>query len=189
MQKPTLIIVNGVPGSGKSTLAARLAQDLRLPLFSRDRIYEALFDALVTGGEAAPSSLGAGAFRLLYDSAASVLAAHQPVIVEGFFGRPDLRTEEFLELQRQHDFTPLQILCKADGAVLVERFLLRAGSAGRHAAHANADTDWLEQNRERLLRAELAPLALDGQVLEADTTTPDRLNYDALLEHIRSTLA
>lgn len=189
MQKPTLIIVNGLPGSGKSTLAARLAQDLRLPLFSRDTIYETLFEALVNDGENAPSALGVAAFRLLYESAASVLAVHQSVIVEGFFGRPDLRTAEFLDLQCRHAFTPLQILCKADGALLVERFLARAGSPGRHNAHALADMAWLEQNRERLLRGELEPLALGGQVLEADTTTPEPLNYDVLLAQIRAALS
>lgn len=188
MQKPTLIIVNGLPGSGKSTLAARLAQDLRLPLFSRDAIYETLFDVLANNADA-PPSLGAAAFRILYASAAAVLAAHQPLIVEGFFGRPDLRTAEFLELQRRHDFAPLQILCKADGALLVERFLARAGSAGRHAAHARADMAWLEGNRERLLRADLAPLALDGVVLQADTTTPDQLNYAALVTQVRALLS
>lgn len=189
MQNPTLIIVNGLPGSGKSTLAKRLAQDLSLPLFSRDTIYETLFDVLAADNVQPPPSLGAAAFRLLYDAASSVLAAHQSLIVEGFFGRPDLRTAEFVELQRRHTFTPLQILCKADGAVLVERFLARAGSAGRHAAHSRADMDWLDQNRDRLLRAELAPLALNGQVLEADTTTPERFDYAALLEAIRSIVA
>lgn len=189
MQKPMLIIINGLPGSGKSTLAARLAQDLHLPLFSRDAIYETLFDALVSDGENAPSALGSAAFRLLYESAASVLVAHHPVIVEGFFGRPDLRTAEFLDLQCRHAFTPLQILCKADGTLLVERFLDRAGSPGRHSAHTLADMAWLEQNRERLLRGELEPLALDGQVLEADTTTPESLSYDVLLAQVRAALS
>ena len=44
--KPLLIIVNGLPGTGKTTLARRLAADLGLPTFSRDGLYETLYDAL-----------------------------------------------------------------------------------------------------------------------------------------------
>ncbi len=184
MTNPLLIIINGFPGSGKTTLANRLAQDLRLPCFSRDGIYETLYDALEgdTNGR-----LGSAAFSLLYAVTGSVLAAGKPVIVEAFFGRPDLRTAEFAELQRRHAFEPLQILCKADGAVLVERFLARAGSAGRHASHA--DMDWLEQNRARLLNDVLPPLALGGTLVEVDTTTPDRFDYDALLRQVQAALA
>ena len=66
MEKPVLLIVNGFPGTGKSTLAARLARDLSLPLFSRDAIYETLFDVLAGN---MPALLGAASFNLLYDVA------------------------------------------------------------------------------------------------------------------------
>ena len=38
------VVVSGPPGSGKSTLARGLAPELGLPLLSKDRIKEALFD-------------------------------------------------------------------------------------------------------------------------------------------------
>jgi predicted kinase len=179
MPKPALIIVNGLPGAGKTTLAHRLGGDLHLPVFSRDGLYETLYDALPT------ENVGAAAYPLMYYAAGIVLAAGQSVIVEGFFGRPDVRTAEFLDLQRTHDFAPLQILCEADGAVLLERFLARLDS--RHAGHA--DAAWLEANRERLLSGTLEPLALAGPIMEIDTTTPNRFDYDALLQQVRSAFA
>ncbi len=187
MPKPLLIIVNGFPGSGKTTLAIRLSRELRLPIFSRDAIYETLYDALSPDFDLIPPSLGVAAFRMLFFSLGGVLAARQSVIVEGFFGRSDLLTEQFSELHHQHDFESLQILCNADGAVLLERFLARAGSSSRHRAHA--DPDWLEQNRERLLSGELLPMALGSEVIKVDTTAQDRLNYDALLAQVRILLS
>jgi hypothetical protein len=103
------------------------------------------------------------------------------MIVEGFFGLPALRTAEFLHLQHMYDFEPLQILCKADGAILLERFLARVGTEERHISHR--DLEWLEQNKERLLQGHLSPLALNGQLIEIDTT--HTFDYANLLQQIQ----
>jgi predicted kinase len=184
MEKPVLIIVNGLPGSGKTTLAKQLAHDLSLPIFSRDGIYETLVDAFAGDKHEA---LGSASFSLLYYVVGSVIAAGQALIIEGFFGRPDLRTAELVRLQSHHDFEPFQILCKADGAVLIERFLARASSSSRHAGHS--DLEWLEQNKARLVQGRLLPLTLGGQLVEIDTTSPERYDYDGLLRRVRAVLA
>jgi len=180
MGKPLLIIVNGLPGSGKTSLARRLAADVRLPVFSRDGLYETLYDALVCQSNGLPPLIGPASFSLLYYIASTVLAAGQSLIVEGFFGRPELRSAEFLHLQHAYDFEPFQILCKTDGIVLFERFLARVGTGERHAGHP--DLQWLEQNRERLLQGHLPPLALGGQLVEIETTTPDSFDNAGLLQ-------
>lgn len=184
MSKPALIIVNGLPGTGKTTLARRLAADAALPLFSRDSLYATLYDSLECRRNGLPPLLGSASFALLYSITGSVLAAGQSVIIEQFFGRPDLRTAELRQLQRAHDFEPLQILCRADGRVLLERFLERAGAEERHASHQ--DLEWLEQNKELLLRGQLPPLDLGGRVIEIDTTTPYSFNYADLLQQVRA---
>jgi predicted kinase len=184
MRKPLLIIVNGLPGTGKTTLARRLATDTELPVLSRDGMYETLYDALESCSNGLPPLLGSATFTLLYYVTGSVLAASQSVIVEGFFGRPELRTAEFLHLQHMYDFEPFQILCRTDGGVLLERFLARTGTGERHGSHQ--DLEWIEQNKERLLRGHLTPLALGGQIVEIDTTAPHSFDYAGLLQQVRA---
>jgi hypothetical protein len=59
------VLVSGLPGSGKSTLAPRLAAELGLPLFSKDVIKEALWDALGPGDWAWSKRLGGAATAAL----------------------------------------------------------------------------------------------------------------------------
>jgi predicted kinase len=184
--KPLLIIVNGLPGTGKTTLAGRLAADLGLPVFSRDRLYETLYDALESSAAGPPSGLGAAAYALLYDVVGAVLAAGRPLIVEGFFGRPDVRRAEFLRLRERHDFEPLEILCKADGQALMQRFLARMASGTRHRGHL--DREWLEHNEARLLSGQLAPLAIGRQIIEIDTTTPHNFAYADVIRRVQAAL-
>ena len=89
MGKPVLIIVNGLPGTGKTTLARRFAADIRLPVFSRDGMYETLYDALECQSNGCPPLIGSATFTLLYSVASSVLAAGQSLIVEGFLVAPN----------------------------------------------------------------------------------------------------
>ncbi|MFC5452856.1 AAA family ATPase [Paenibacillus aestuarii] len=189
MAQPLFIIVNGLPGAGKSTLANRLAHDLHVPLFSRDRIYETLFDAMDCPSNGCPPLLAPAAFTMMYASAGTVLAAGQPVMIEGFFGRPEIRSAELLQLQQAYPFEPLQIVCRANGEVLLRRFHERIGSVGRHASHS--DLSWIEQegNKERLLQGDLTPLSIGGTIREIETTTPDSFDYTQLLQEVSAELA
>ena len=82
---PALIIVSGPPGSGKTTLATRLAADLRLPLLTKDRIKEILFDTLGWSDRAWSQRLGTATMELLYADLEAQLAAGCPSVIESNF--------------------------------------------------------------------------------------------------------
>lgn len=186
LRPPLLLIVNGLPATGKTTLARLLAADLALPVFSRDAIHETLFDALGAGRIALSPALGSTAFALLYASAGAVLAAGQSAIIEAFFGRSELRTGELLRLRATCAYRPFQVVCRADGQALLERFIARVRSGERHGSHR--DLEWLASNETLLLSGRIAPLALDGPLVEYDTTTPRASDYAALLQRVRAAL-
>lgn len=183
MPKPLLIIVNGPPGAGKTTLARRLAQDLQLPVIHRDGVAETLFDALESQTYGRPPLFGPASFIMTHYFAAIVLAAGQSLIVEGSFPNPELAGREFLQLKQAHDFAPIQVQCRAKGAVLLERFLARAETPERHICHR--DVAFAEHNKEVILRERFADLPLGGQVIDIDTTDVDAYDYVGLLQKLR----
>ncbi len=187
MTKPLLVIVNGLPGAGKTTLAKRLAADSGLPVLHRDEIIETLFDSLECSTYGRPVMLGKAGFKLLYYTSGALLAARQHLIVEGFFRFPELSTGEFLALQQMHDFEPLQILCQADGQVLLARYTGRAGTAQRHICHR--DHLWVEENRHLLLQGPHQGLALDGLTIEIDTTVFREETYQHVFQQVHARIA
>lgn len=186
MKKPLVIIVNGLPGTGKTTLAKQLAKDTKLPVFYRDGLYETLYDALDCQTHGRPPLLGAAVFTLLHYVAGSVLAAGQSLIIEGFFGLTEIGTAEFLQLQQAYDFEPFQIQCRTEGRTLLQRLLARAESTERHICHR--DLEFVERSKERVLQGYLAPLALDGQIIEVDTTAYHSFDYADVLQRVRLAL-
>ncbi|GCE07310.1 AAA family ATPase [Dictyobacter aurantiacus] len=186
MRRPLLIIINGLPGAGKTTLAKRLGRDLALPVLCRDEIVETLFDALDCPTHGRPSTLGNAGFQLLHYCAGQILSTGQDLIVEASMMNATLASGEFLQLQRVHDFRPLQVSCYASGDLLRQRFLRRAGSSERHICHR--DLEFVALNGARFVAGRCEPLELDGPFIEFDTSDPQSYDYAGLLSTLRAAL-
>ena len=85
MPLPLLIVVTGLPASGKTTLSRRIANDLHLPLISRDGIKEILFDGLGWSDREWSKRLGKVSYELTYYFVQLHIASGQAVIVESNF--------------------------------------------------------------------------------------------------------
>ena len=85
-----VILVSGAPASGKTVLAEELAARLRLPLLSKDRIKETLFDALdVDDGVEWSRRLGYASFQMLMRWMGELVRGEAAFLVENAFHADD----------------------------------------------------------------------------------------------------
>jgi predicted kinase len=115
-----------MPASGKTTVARALADELRVPLVTKDGIKERLYDELGTGDIAWSRQLGGAAYALLFEFCRELLAAGLSVAAEAnFFAGSQEGQVAALPPHRL-----VQIVCTAPLDVLLERYAGRT----RHPA-------------------------------------------------------
>lgn len=167
-RRPLVVLVNGLPGSGKTTLAADLADELGLPLLSKDAIKETVADQLpddvferATGGG---SWLGAGAAESLW----SLLSGCPGGAVVESWWSPEHSSLVAAGLTRAgvDPADTVEVWCDVTPAEARQRFEARA--ARRHPIHGPQVglTRWDGDEP-----AAARPLAF-GTVLRVDTSAP-----------------
>lgn len=183
MSKVSLIIITGLPGTGKSTLGRRLAEKLQLPFISKDDFKEIVFDDLGWQDREWSRKVGGASYDMLYYVAESILKAGKPLIIETNFN-PANANKKILKLKDKYDFTPFQIRCHTDGEVLFNRFKSRVESGNRHPGHVDGES--LEEFRPILMKGMIEALNVGGELFDLDTTDFDKVDYDELIEAIKS---
>jgi predicted kinase len=158
---PLIILVHGPPGSGKTTVARALASELKLPLFAKDDVKEALYESLGTGDADWSRRLGGAAYELLFLVAGAELAAGRSLVLEGNF----VAGAAELTLAALPPHRVVQVYCDAPEKVLLERYLAR----DRHPGHL--DLERAEEVRENIRAGRHRPLELDARLIQLDTTS------------------
>jgi RimJ/RimL family protein N-acetyltransferase len=168
VRRRLVVLVNGLPGSGKSTLAADLADELGLPLLSKDMIKETVADHLPQDGleraKGGGSWLGAGASESLWSLLTSCPAG---AVVESWWS-PDHHALVAAGLTRAgvDPATTVEVWCDVPVELAKRRF--EAQAAERHPVHGpQLGLSWWDGDGPAAAR----PLAL-GTVLRADTSAP-----------------
>lgn len=181
--QPALVIVTGPPCSGKSHLAEHLSIELQLPMFTKDGFKEHLFDVMGWSDRAWSQRLGRAAVELLFACAGAELRVGRSCLLECNF-QPGMAVPEFERLRRAYPFTPVEVHCRAEVPVLMERFVRRWESGVRHPGHVD---DLSYDEIEPALQSEIyGPLNLGGLTCIVDTTDLARVDYGAVVARVRA---
>jgi predicted kinase len=180
MPHPFLLIVSGLPCAGKTSVAERLADELGLPLMTKDFIKEQLFNSLGWKDRDWSRQLSQASVELLLYFTESQLAAGNSLIIECNF-QPDLAVPRLRAMQAHYAAALFQVYCRADTDTLYERFRARTGT--RHPGHA--DEQYLAEFHAKLEQTPQDTLDLGCPVAVVDTTDFQEVNYPTLLKAVR----
>lgn len=194
------ILVTGVPAAGKTTIAKAIGERLGLPVFSKDKIKELLFDEVGFHSRAEKVKLGVASMELMYYAAGQLMAAGQPFILENNF---EYSSEEGMKaLLEQYRYPVLTVTLTGDYRAIYRRFLERETSPDRHRGHVVNDCypekegcrpagekapslsygDYVSGIEKRGFDA----FAVGGEKIRVDTTDFSRLDLGELLAQIEA---
>jgi predicted kinase len=178
--KTKLVIINGLPASGKSTLAAYLSKELHLPLFAKDDFKELLADATGFLDHENTKKLGKAGYLILFLIAERCIRNNISLIIEGNF-TSGKEIQNFISRLKNLGVDVYEILCYAQGQILVDRFLNRK----RHPVHHSQNEAEYSAYVETLRAEKIESLSI-GKCIEVDTSDPSKIEYKKIIELIKS---
>jgi predicted kinase len=178
--KPKMILVTGLPASGKSWLANELSKALRTPQITKDGLKVAMLKELGVRDRAWDVQIGTAAIKIQMQLAIEFLQKGIPIILESNF-KQEFDAPLILEVIKKTSCDCLQIVCSANGDVLVDRYVKRTSSSDRpKELNAVADIEIYGP----ILKKGYEPLKLPGQLMTVDTNNFEEVDLSTLTSSI-----
>ena len=191
------ILVTGMPAAGKSTIAEAIAEQLKLPVISKDRIKEYLFDYVGFQSREEKVNLGIASMEIMYYVAEQLMKAGQPFILENNFESSECGIKTLLA---KYQYPALTITLTGDYKVIYQRFLERDLSPERHRGHVVNDfyPEKRRRSTEKLRAASISyetfvhsiekrgfdVFCVDGRRIKVDTTDFSKINMEKIFLQI-----
>ena len=131
------ILVTGIPASGKSTMARFLAEAFGLPVISKDRIKECMYDTIGFRSREEKVKLGTASMQIMYDLAEELMRSARPFIMENNF--ETVSKEGLLTIREKYEYKAITVTLTGDYKIIYQRFLERNRDPGRHPGHVVND--------------------------------------------------
>lgn len=192
------ILITGIPASGKSTIAKYLGEQLNLPVLSKDRIKELLYDTIGFQSRAKKVRLGEASMEIMYYAAEQLMACRQSFILENNFESTSRRG--LMEILDRHGYQALTVTLTGDYETIYRRFLERNQSPDRHRGHVVNDrypeagpsappaVISFEDFTAGIAARGMDSFSVNGPQVLVDTTDFNLIDRKALLEEIRAFL-
>ena len=131
------ILVTGIPASGKSTMARFLAEAFGLPVISKDRIKECMYDTIGFRSREEKVKLGTASMQIMYDLTEELMKSARPFILENNF--ENVSKEGLLTILEKYEYKAITVTLTGDYKIIYQRFLERNRDPGRHPGHVVND--------------------------------------------------
>ena len=169
------ILVSGIPASGKTVLAEYLSASLHIPVVSKDKIKEILFDTIGFRSRTEKVALGTGAMEAMYYFAGQMMRTGQPFLLENNFenvSRPGIQS-----LLEKYGYQAVTVRLTGDYNVLFNRMIERNNSPDRHKGHIVNDYNQKPEIKlETNLKAKANPVTNLKTKPEASPETNSKAN-------------
>ncbi|OGF33391.1 hypothetical protein A2533_04700 [Candidatus Falkowbacteria bacterium RIFOXYD2_FULL_35_9] len=189
MAKSIFIFISGFGATGKSTLGKIISEKFNIPNIGNDEIKEIIWSQI--GWEHDKSEwdkVGKMAFEFTYYFVNASLSKGKSIIAEANF-QPDKNNERLNELKQKYGCKLLQIHCKADREVIVNRYKERLASEDFHTGRKHAIKNIFGEEKF-LSKIGIGSRVLDieGETLEIDTSNPNTVNYEEIFKFIEKNI-
>ena len=194
------ILVTGIPASGKSTIARYLAENLQIPMISKDDIKEKLFDEVGFRSRAEKNKLGSASMEIMYYVAEQLMQVRGAFILENNFEHAS--KEGLLQLLDKYEYTAVTVRLTGDYRKIYERFVERDRSPERHRGHVVNDCypeiEGVKKDNPTMLKYEgflygiehrgFDSFVANGPCIVIDTTEFSKVNMEEILEQVRQAI-
>lgn len=188
------ILVTGIPAAGKSTMAAFLAEYFGLPVISKDRIKELMYDSIGFRSREEKVKLGIASMNIMYYMATQLMKSNQPFILENNFEK--ISREPLLEILEKYSYTAITVRLTGNYSKIYERFVERNNSSDRHRGHIVNDS-YPEKTPDRFVKPisfenfvngiidrGMDSFVANGPQIVIDTTDFNKVHLETLIKKI-----
>lgn len=183
--KNIVIVIAGSPATGKTTYGNKISKKLSIPIFSKDKLKEVIYDSMEEDKleYEAKRKIGIASYSVLWAICEEIMKTGSIFIIESNF--TNASSIKINELLNKYHYKSIVIKFDADIRTLHQRFLEREKKTERHPGLvADGIFDDFEKFKEIAKKAKNFELGDNKEIL-VDTTDFSKVDFKWILEELK----